>query len=152
MSEEFAKVRVDLEPDAEGYPPVGAETIWTTPCQEPDIYRVDSIPVFAHDLAVGDMIRVRREGDESIFDEVVASGGHSTVWIIVEDDRMDDHAWRTELREFLRGMGCESEWDDVHGIIAVDVPANASIDAIEARLADEEARGNAEYAHACLRH
>jgi uncharacterized protein DUF4265 len=152
MSDEFIKVRVDLSPDDDGFPPAGAETLWTSPTHDPEVFRVDSIPVFVEDLAIGDEIHILHEGDELVFDGLFRASQHSTIWVIVEDAYLSDDVWRRELRESLRTLGCESEWDDVHGIIAVDVPPESHIDEVESRLRQEEARGTADYAHGCLRH
>ena len=79
-------MRVDLEPDADSYPPADAETLWATPTDDPTIVRIESIPVFVENLAVGDEVLVHRDNDGLVFDGIIQSAGNSALSIVVEDD------------------------------------------------------------------
>lgn len=87
-SAERIRVRFSLERD-DDWPPADSEEIWAIPLGA-DVARVDSIPWFVRNLAVGDLISIRPtpEGG-SVFLEKLKWSGNCTLRIIplAEDSR-----------------------------------------------------------------
>src|SRR5689334_1860397 len=104
VDERRVKVRFGLPQDEDGWPPVGAETMWATPVA--DGYEIANIPFFVFDLALRDLVEVKLTAAR--FGEVVRlvrRGGHRTVRVLPADVK----EWQS-FSDDLEHLGCETEW------------------------------------------
>lgn len=105
----------------DGWPPVAVEHMW---CEKSDsVYELKNAPFFLHGLAVGD--RFTGEPDSvngCIFEfEVVATSGHSLVWVIDKAElRLDPY------KPELLALGCGIEGFPTFDLHAIDIPASAN--------------------------
>lgn len=75
-------VTFGMTPDEEGWPPIGSETLWAQPLGE-GRYRLDTVPFFVPDLAVGDVVTAAPDDDGRLWAQRREStGGHGTIRVI----------------------------------------------------------------------
>ncbi len=136
------KIVFELEPDADGYPPVRREGVWATPSSDDgNVYVLDNIPFYAC-VALGDHVRVRRTNGDLVATELVRASGHGTVRVVAPPDRLH------EIRELARSCGCESELAEE--MVAIDVPPAADWSRLRAELARQHERDLLDYQEAVL--
>ena len=132
------KVTFRLAQDEDGYPPYAVEDLWATGTDISTDFVIDSIPFFAR-VALGDRVRVIQTEQGLEFGSVIACSSNSLIRVIVYDaDRIP------EVREHLRRLGCSSEGFKGLKIVAVNVPAEASLVAVQnylQQLKDDDAAG-----------
>lgn len=129
-----AHVVFELEADEDGWPPVRSERVWAHALGE-DHYRIDNPPWFVPDLAVGDIVRASTPHPESdpVFQEMVERSDHVTVRIIVFKDGPLGGQLQPVFDAFTPfGVHCEGAHQ--YRIVALDVPADASLRGIHTRL------------------
>ena len=144
-------VAVVFELDVEdGYPPSDSERVWAVP-EAVGTYVLDNIPVFVEGFALGDEVSASLNGaGELIAGDLVSSAGHSAARVLFSDGFRDEDV--RALRAELLGLGCESEFDRQHGLLAVDVPAAVVLAPVETVLNGEEAAGRSSWWLGVLRH
>ena len=124
------KVSFALEQDEDGYPGVPVESVWARRSL-PDGYVIENIPFFARTATLGDRIAVAQRDGALWFERVLQRSGSSLLRVVPFDP-----ARRAELRDRLVALGCSSELSTYPNIIAVDVPASASLRAVQAYLSE----------------
>lgn len=141
MFADRVKVHFPLLQDEDGYPPVAVESMWARPDVGRDTYVIDSIPFFARDVALGDIVTVRSdEGGNLWFDQTARRSGNSLVRIVFFDPTCVDR-----IRHRLRSIGCSTEYDGAHKLLAVNVPDGEKLRATQAYLKDEASQGCLDY-------
>lgn len=140
------KILFSLTQDADGYPPVAAESVWAWPSQDRHGYVLDNIPFFARQATLGDVVSVRDDQGVLWFEGIVASSENSLVRAVVFDEESAG-----AVRAALRELGCSTEWDQQHRLIAINVPSTTSLDAVEAYLEAEAGIGRLDYEEPILR-
>lgn len=141
------KVIFRLERDEDGFPPVEMETLWVRACAEKSQGILDSIPFFADDVALNDVVELDRHGDEIWYRNVVTEGGHTTTRVYSSDPDV-----LARLREDLLQLGCRSERSQKFGLLAVDVPPSVDYREVVSFLKGGEDRGQWEYFEGVVRH
>jgi hypothetical protein len=141
-STDHVKVSFPLAKDQDGYPPYAVETLWAR-LLGANFYELDSIPFFARDVALGDSVEAARVHNELTFRRLARPGGHSTLRIIAFDPRDV-----TLIRKRIRELGADSELSDIAGLVAIDVPPSADLDAVRQFAKSEPGRWDAE--ESCL--
>lgn len=104
------------------------ETMWAL--RRDDGYEIDNIPFYVKELALGDVVSARMEGDGTLwFSELVRPSGHSTIhlWFSNEQDVL-------RIREELKRMGCASEVSELPRLVAVDIPQSVPYEKVKAWL------------------
>ena len=86
-------------------------------------------------------------GKDLYFKEIVHASGHSTMRIIVYDQKQTQ-----SLRQSLRGYGCSSELSHLPMLISVDIPPEIELSKILVFLAQGEKQEFWEYEEASIRH
>lgn len=120
------------------------ETVWVTPIGE-ELYQLENVPFFCYGVSLGDVVQARwrpedldelepdarpeLEGCFPYFERVVRRGGNRTLRLALEDG--DD---RGALLAEISGLGCSYEHFPPL-LVAINVPAAVSLDAVMARLA-----------------
>lgn len=139
------KVVFELEVDESGWPPVGGERVWAIRRAD-GCCTIDNIPWFARAATCGDVVAVREIDGALVFQRTVSHGRHSLIRIICFKGT-DPQA----LRRDLQVLGCDSEYNQHYGMIAVDVPEPAILPGVQAHLREAAARGEIDYEEAILR-
>src|SRR5438094_10554388 len=96
------RIYFPLAHDADGYPPVSGETLWTTALGN-GTHRIDNIPFFATRVSLGDVIEAEMIDGTPTFARVRQRGGHSTLRVVVFD-----LAAMPELRSAIEELGCST--------------------------------------------
>ena len=143
-ADDRVKVVVKLEKDEDDYPPADYEGLWALPVGE-GLFRIDNVPFFARGIASGDIVSATVEQHELRFREVVRPSGHSTLRLIIYDEK-DVPA----VRALLEQLGCTIERSHIPGLISVDVPPTVPLVALKKTLDEGEAQERWGYEEACL--
>lgn len=139
------KVAFPLERDSDNYPPFASESLWCRPLGD-DLFEVDSIPFFARLVALADVVRAREGTDGTIrLEELIDHRGHCTIRI-VPVNRVET----ATIRHAFQGLGCESEWSEQWGMVALDVPSEANLRAVRAAVEEGHRSGRWDYEEAAL--
>ncbi len=140
----LVKVVVKLEKDEDDYPPVDYEGLWALPVGE-GLFQIDNVPFFARGIAHGDIVSATFEQQELRFQEVVRPSGHSTLRLIIYDEKDIP-----SVRALLEELGCSIERSHIPGLISVDVPPTVSLAVLRKILDEGEAQERWGYEEACL--
>ena len=139
------KVLFRLTQDADGYPPVAVEGIWATQ-ESADTFTLDNVPFFTREATLGDTVSAKEEGHNLWFAGMSIRSRNSLLRVVLFD------AFRVqELRQRLTDLGCSTEWDQSHKLVAVNVPETARLTAVQSYLQAEAARGWLDYEEPILR-
>src|SRR5881394_2696396 len=111
----YKKVRFELVPDDDGYPPDRWERLWTYEV-EPGLYSVDNIPFFATGISTGDVISAEEKEGELQFNRIVRPSKNSVFRIYVADEADAQRA-----REEFRALGCRSEQSHLPKLFTVEI-------------------------------
>lgn len=140
------KVFFELAPDADGYPPVAAESVWATRHPSIDACVLDNIPFFTREATLGDLVSVRLRDGVLWFEQLLKPSENSLVRaVLFEPERT------AEVRQAINGMGSETEFDGVHRLIAINVPATASLPVLQSWLERASRAGLLDYEEPILR-
>ncbi|WP_158587973.1 DUF4265 domain-containing protein [Actinomadura logoneensis] len=123
-----------------GWPPVAFEELEARPRGD-HRYELASPPVFAHRLAVGDVVRVVHHGSpEQVWvDSLIEPSGHSTVRVIFF--RAAGREPENELRRELDRLGVNIHETTYDGMISADIPGEVNYGSVRAALDEGESRG-----------
>lgn len=132
-----------LERDEDGYPPVDYEGVWVEKLTETSGI-IDNIPFFCRDVSLGDTVRFEMIDDELRYVSTLETSGNSLLRVLYYDTDP------SELRRLLEELGCETELDTIHRLIAVSVPAGGTLGQVQKFLLAKEARGEVGYEEALL--
>lgn len=117
MSREPVEIWFPIEKDADGHPNEEWEQIYAWPTEEG--FRLDNIPFFARDVAVGDIVAAHRtEGGWYRYDHSVERSGHSTfrIWLPATQAA----AAETVMQD-VRKLGGQAEVT-LDRLVAIDAP------------------------------
>lgn len=120
--ETFVRISFCLEIDDDGYPPVGAETLWAQ--SEGDGFRLENIPFFARGVAFGDIVYAVPVDGLLEYKWVLKRSGHGTVRIIMFEGDTE------KTRDEFRALGCRSELSHIPSLFAVDIPPTSDYAAV----------------------
>src|SRR5687768_5168122 len=97
------KMIVPLKRVSDGYPPVDFEGLWVELIDDATA-RVDNIPFFCRDLALGDVVKVVHDGTEFRYLSTVRRSGNSLIRVVYYPPAVPD-----DLRRLIEAFGCETE-------------------------------------------
>ena len=143
---EHVRVHFPLHQDEDGYPPVAVETLWAIPTEQHHEYTIDNIPFFATQATSGDVIRANEVDNQLWFDDLIKPSGNSLLRAVFFDSSKVQ-----EVREHLIRMGCSSEWDKNHSLIAIRVPLTANLASVQGYLGEQASAGYLDYEEPILR-
>lgn len=128
-----------------GYPPVAVESLWANPSTTGFV--IDSIPFFACDATTGDRVAAHRgEGDALWFDNVLQRSGNSLIRAVFFDESCQD-----DIVGHLTRLGCGTERMPQFKLLAIDVPQDVSLLAVQSYLMTQAAAGLIDYEEPLLR-
>ncbi|MFT3775587.1 MAG: DUF4265 domain-containing protein [Minicystis sp.] len=139
------KIIFEIEQDADGYPPVGAEGVWTRE-QGENRFVVDNIPFFATQATMGDVIEAVTDGEVLRYTATIEHTGNSLIRVHPYEGTNP-----AEVRKALEDMGCATEWLAEYALIAVNVPPSVKLTAVQEILARGAAEGKWDYEEPLLR-
>ena len=140
------KIVFQLKRDEDGFPPSDYERLWATPLSNGN-YVIDNIPFFVMGISSEDEVSVRQDGNELFFKELVEPSGISTFRLVPSDQSMI-----AKVREDVKALGGRSEYNQHVGLIAVEIPAEQSIDKFLNYIVDEQKQGRLDFQEGALRH
>lgn len=139
------KINFQLQPDADGYPPVSVESLWAKASSEG--YIIDSIPFFTNNATLGDRVRVHKDKEGELwFEHVEIESQNSLIRVIFFDASYTD-AVVTELS----ALGCGVERMQEFKLLAVDVPVGVDLLKIQKFLQARASVGQLDYEEPILR-
>lgn len=144
-AEPTAHVVFELETDEDGWPPVGAERVWASHLGG-DRYRIDNVPWFVRDLAVGDVVRAQAPDSDShlVFIEIVERSDHATVRLACFRSGPLEGDLARALEPFTT-LGVYGEGAPQYGLLALDIEPTAPLAAVVSTLRAGVADGSWEY-------
>jgi hypothetical protein len=110
------------------------ESVWAQPAGV-DLYEVRNVPFYAGGIGYGDIVHTRAGQPFPVVDGVVEPSGHST-YRVISNGEVFARRWPT-----LSVQGCTYERATAD-LVAVDVPADADIDAVYRALEEGERAGD----------
>jgi hypothetical protein len=122
------KIIFPLEPDDDGYPPVGAERVWTREVAEGQ-FVIDNIPFFATQATLDDVVEAHENEGVLEYTATLRRSGNSLIRVIYY--KGTDPA---DVRRQLEALGCTTELCGAFAIIAVNVPPNVKPDDVQTLL------------------
>lgn len=121
------------------------ESVWAT--KQGDYYRIDNIPFFAPNIALGDLVGVEKDEGELHFDKLVQPSGHSTIQMVIfEESKV------LQVGSELVKLGCTWEGSHIKKLISVDVPKDIDYSVIKNYLDKGENEKHWSYKESCLAH
>lgn len=145
MALDRIRIIFPLEKDVDGYPPVEYEFVWGEKVRGM-IYKIDSIPFFTYEVALGDEIAVLCRDSEFRYLKSVRNSSNSLARVVCFKETN-----QKEIRASLSSIGCDTEWLEQFRIISVNIPDAATIDAVRETLDVFEEQGLLEYEEAIVR-
>ncbi|WP_405807146.1 DUF4265 domain-containing protein [Streptomyces sp. NBC_00210] len=129
--ERLFKVAFDLPEETASWVPASAELLWTGKTSVKMEVQVRNTPFYVKGIAFADIVRVRADHErrEFVFEEFVAESGHSTIRIILKDDKVQEVA-----DSLLRSFDCSWEIDSTGYLWAIDVPPIVDYSLLKAEL------------------
>ncbi|MEV4581889.1 DUF4265 domain-containing protein [Nonomuraea jabiensis] len=142
------KVLFHLDRDGDGWPPVGAESVWGELTEDPHVVRLANVPFFVRGVAWGDEVRIRQADADGLreYESLVRESGHSTVRIVFHDE-----ARAAEVCARLADLGCD--WEGVSAfpnLIAVNIPPELPYGGLRAWLDENRAAGLFDFEEGCI--
>ena len=127
--------------DSEGK--IANETIWVQ--VEGNNFKVDSIPFFAPNLAMNDIISVEYDEGTMYFDGLIYPSGHSTIQIIFfQLDAVN------KVLKILEGIGCTWEGLKNNPYFTIDIPTTVNYEVVRDFLNRKLAEKILDFKEACL--
>lgn len=124
------------------------ETMWAVVIdKEKGLYKLDSIPFYAPNVAADDIIHAEFDEDQErlTYRQTVEASGNSTVQVVILDSGTDTN----EIREMFDSIGCSSEKYS-EGYFVIDVPSSLNYLAVQNKLTELQNAGILDYAESCL--
>ena len=144
--ENHRKIRFPLEPDSDGYPPVGAESLWAYEC-EPGLYSVDNIPFYVKGISSGDIVAADVYDGMLEFQQLVRPSENSVFRLILQNVTDVQKA-----RDSFRQLGCSTELSNIPGLFSLEIPGSVPFEPVAALLDAGLESGRWEYEEGVLRH
>jgi Domain of unknown function (DUF4265) len=133
----------------QGWPPVAEERVWAIALSD-SLVRIDNIPWFIRNLALGDLIQVAADASGVLRPiEKVRWSGYFTIRLIPYPEGRDTVTLQGAL-EMFRPFGAVGECIDQFGMVALAIPPSADLIAIKELLVRGSETGWWDYEEACV--
>jgi hypothetical protein len=133
------KIFFQLEQDDDGYPPVTVESVWAEEAS-PGQFVLDNIPFFITQATLGDVVEAAMDDGVLTYKATVQHKGNSLVRVHYYKETEPSH-----VREHLENLGCSTEMLSTYSLIAVNIPADVKLDAVQAFLQEGAHEGKWDY-------
>ncbi|TDO23771.1 DUF4265 domain-containing protein [Pedobacter duraquae] len=124
------------------------ETMWAVIVdKEKGLYKLDSIPFYAPDVAANDIIYAEFDEyqERLTYRHTVEASGNSTVQVVILESGNDTN----EIREVFDLLGCSSEKYSERYFV-IDVPGSLNYAVVQDKLTELQNAGILDYAEPCL--
>lgn len=116
--------------------------------KEGEYFRIQSIPFFAPNIALNDLVSVEIEKDGALyFDKLIEASGHSTLQIVFFNEKEISPTLET-----LQKLGCVWNGEALETLVNVDIPKDVSYFPIKEYLDEGEKNELLSYKEASLSH
>lgn len=122
---------------------LGTERLWCG--KEMHGYRVDNIPFYVPNIALGDLIKVEKVNGELWFEDLIRASGNSVIQL-----RILTNSSQSDVGRIFEKLGCEWEGSDRADLIAISVPSQIDYAIVEEILVEGDRNGKWDYREACL--
>ncbi|MFP2962330.1 DUF4265 domain-containing protein [Myxococcus sp. 1LA] len=136
----LVKVYFQLTQDEDGYPPVAVESVWARPGSDAHVFVVDNVPFFARAATLGDTVLTREVDGQFWFEEVLEYSGNSLIRVAFYNRELIEG-----VRKGLVALGCEIEFAEQYGLLAVSVPASVNLSDVQEYLQNQAKGRELEY-------
>jgi hypothetical protein len=140
------KIYFQLVQDEDGYPPVAVESVWAWPGEKIGEYIIDNVPFFTCDATLGDVVVTRDEEGHRWFETVAHRSRNSLVRVVFFDPTCVER-----ISKYLQNLGCSTEYEKTHNLLAVSIPEEVELTEVQAYLENETSAGKIDYEEAILR-
>jgi hypothetical protein len=142
------KIQFQLEPDEDGYPPIGIELLNASPVAD-GLFRLKNAPFFVSEVSYGDVVRAIPSGVDRqyCFSSLVSESGFTSISIILLDAAMDNF-----LMDLFRGHRCVVEYGEFGKLrmLAVAIPSIEDYSKLRPQLVALEAQGQLSFAELAI--
>jgi hypothetical protein len=124
------------------------ETMWAEIVdQDKGVFKLDSIPFYALNLAYGDTFIAVYNSDEQMltYKEKIVFSGNSTVQVAILDHSVSTNC----IRRAFHALGCETEMFKERYFV-IDVPAELDYFTVKSKLQELSGIETIDYAESCL--
>jgi uncharacterized protein YpuA (DUF1002 family) len=121
------------------------ESVWAIPTG--NYYKIDNIPLFASNIALGDIVSVEKEGEELHFKKLIKRSGNSVIQMIIFKEKNTQ-----KVGKDFENLGCNLEGSHIKNLIAIDIPKNIDYKKIKKDLDNGVKHKLWSYKEACLAH
>lgn len=143
---EPVKIHFRLEQDEDGFPPAGVESVWALPTENPKEYIIDNVPFFVREATIDDNVAAREEDGQLWFERVVRRSENSLIRVVFFDRSVVQ-----AVRDHLAEMGCSVEYMQSFNVLAVNIPPQTKLAAVQSYLEAEMNAGKIDYEEPLLR-
>lgn len=143
---DLVKVFFKITPDSEGYPSIGAESVWARETNVSSEYEVDNIPFFARDATLGDVLFADTEDGILWFKKIIRRSSNSLIRVV-----FFDHNALDRLSGSLLQLGCQTEYSKDFNLLAISVPGTVHLNAVRSYLESEKEGGSIDFEEPILR-
>lgn len=123
------------------------ENVWANKVGE--YYRIDNIPFYAKNIALGDLVSVEYDNQENAlyFEDFIEVSGNSVIRIIFFKLELKD-----SICKELEQLGCFWEGSDKESLISISIGKELDYNEIINYIKDQFKLGNIDYEEACIAH
>ncbi len=139
------KIHFAVEQDEDGYPPVGAESVWGREDEDGN-FIIQNIPFFIKEATIDDVISATVEDGVLQYRAMVRPSANSLLRIVCYPDTDPAKAWAE-----MEALGCSVEFAATYSLIAVNVPSSVKLTEVEAALEQGVEGGRWDYEEPLLR-
>jgi len=134
------KVHFQLTQDADGYPPVGVESLWAEPGPSAGEYVIDNVPFFVREATLGDTV-LAREADGNLWFERVLRRSRNSLFRV----RLFDESAKQRVSDALTAIGCATEYFKQRALLSVSIPDPKMVAGVQNYLRNEATSGVLDY-------
>jgi len=145
MTHPQRKVVFRLVQDEDGYPPATTESVWAREAPS-GYYKLDNIPFFEAAATLDDIVEASKQDGELVFVRMVRESDNSLIRVVYYEGT-DPRFIRDELED----LGCSTEWMEQYSLVAVSIPSNVALAAVQHFLEEGAAQDKWDYEEAILR-
>ncbi len=143
---DYIKVKFNIPQDEDGYPPVSVESVWAKATSSDNSFTLENTPFFIRNVTLGDTITATQEDGVHWFDSIVDKSKNSLLRaVFFKPEQMP------RIQDILVRLGCACEYLAAHKLMAINVPYQADLAAIQAILESEAENGFLDYEEPILR-
>lgn len=127
------RVRFELQPDEDGWPPSNAEYLWAQDLGD-GTFLIDNVPMYVRGISCDDVVAATEVDGELNYNTVVRRGGHSTYRVMLLEAETFTEEPISPLWNKLATEGCSYAGLAGKRLFAIDVPQEADIAIVYAIL------------------